>query len=109
MPSVLQWVAINPVLECVYIMQLLPANLSVDKLSPAQQQTVARQRLKQLVTNRKQELQHFACILLQAYAFLKALFYTDGPFEILSIIMCLDISDCFGVEMFHLWRKARSI
>ncbi|XP_064397234.1 nuclear pore complex protein Nup205-like isoform X2 [Halichondria panicea] len=42
---------------------LLPANMTVDKLSPAQQQTVARQRLKQLVTNRKQELQHYAYLI----------------------------------------------
>jgi len=43
-------------------LQLLPPSFNSDKVSPSQQQLLARKRLKQLVSHKQQELQHHACI-----------------------------------------------
>ena len=47
-------------------LQLLPPSFSSDKVSPSQQQLLARRRLKKLVSHKRQELQHHACIHTQA-------------------------------------------
>ena len=69
-------------------LQLLPANLSVDKLASSQQQAIAKQRLKLLVANRKQELQQYACILTISSP-LCASGLQDGSAGLLQILIFL--------------------
>lgn len=43
-------------------MQLLPRSMVIEKVAFTQQQALARKRLKTLISNKKRELQHYACI-----------------------------------------------
>ena len=63
----------------LFLLQLLPSTINSDTISPSQLQLLARQRLKKLVSHKKQELQHHACIHTQTAAL-----YTFIPLSLAS-------------------------